>query len=151
MATIYFEDIDEGTVWWGGGVVVDREEMLDYARKNDPWPFHVDDEAAKRAPFGGLIASGGYTITLWYRSMIPVWHGQDSGAFLGGVDWQLRFVNPVRPGDRLRNKWTLLEKRPSSNPGRGIWKPLNEMMNQNEEVVLSIKEVLLMATRPQDS
>jgi acyl dehydratase len=67
MATGYFEDLVEGQEFVGDEVAVDKDEMLEYARKNDPWPFHVDEEAAKESPFGGLIASGGYAISLYYR------------------------------------------------------------------------------------
>lgn len=64
MQIIYFEDLKEGDVLWGDEVRVDREEMMAYNLRNDPWPIHVHDEAAARSPFGGVIASGGYTITL---------------------------------------------------------------------------------------
>ena len=90
--------------------------MLQYALKNDPSPFHVDEEAAKNSPYGGLIASGGYTVTLWYRSQIPI---LAKVAFLGGSEWHIKLPLPVRPRDTLRTEITLMGKRPSSKPGRG--------------------------------
>ena len=70
MRTVYFEDLDVGSVHLGQQCVCDRDEMLDFGRRNDPWPFHVDEVAAARSQFGGVIASGGYIITLWYRSLL---------------------------------------------------------------------------------
>jgi acyl dehydratase len=67
MGMMYFEDLNVGDSWTSAEHTVDHEEMLVYGRTNDPWPFHADPEAASRSPFGGLIASGGYTITLMYR------------------------------------------------------------------------------------
>jgi len=67
MKVIYFEDLNVGDSWTTTEHLVDREEMLAYNRAYDPWPFHVDAEAASKSPFGGLIASGGYTISLMYR------------------------------------------------------------------------------------
>ena len=79
----HFEDLEHGAVFWGDECEVDKEEMLQYALKNDPLPFHTDEEAAKASPYGGLIASGGYTVTLWYRSCIRLFADM---AFLGGFD-----------------------------------------------------------------
>ena len=99
MKIVYFEDLDGGQVFLGNEVLVDREEMIEYARKNDPWPFHVDDEAGTRSPFGGLIASGGYTISLFYRlGHMPHNTPDSKWAFLGGFDWHVSFPRPVRRG-----------------------------------------------------
>jgi acyl dehydratase len=123
--------------------------MLAYGRANDPWPIHVDPEAAIRSPYGGLIASGGYTITLMYRLSHEIVNQPDRRwAFLGGFDWNLKFVEPVRSGDRLHERITILEKRTSSKPGRGIFKNLIEVINDRGGVVLSIESTALMATRP---
>lgn len=147
---VYWEDLDVGHVEWGTEVVVSKNEMLDYARKYDPWPFHVDEEAAARTPFGGLIASGGYTISLFYLSGQGVWNYEGRPwAFLGGFDWKLNFLLPVRARDRLRLKWTLKEKRPSSKPSRGHWLGFSELINQDDKASLSIEAMFLMATRPE--
>ena len=103
MKKLYFEDLDEGSLHWGEECIVDKDEMLEYNRKNDPWPIHVDEEAAAQSPFGSIIASGGYTITLLYRLTHTIYNRPEAPwAFLGGFDWHVRFPLPVRPGDRLR-------------------------------------------------
>jgi acyl dehydratase len=68
-------------------------------------------------------------------------------AFLGGFDWQLKFLEPVRAGDRLHERVTIIEKRPSSKPGRGIIKDRVEVVNDRNNVVLSIEATVLLATR----
>ena len=74
MPTVYFEDLEIGSVHLGGECVCDREEMLEFGRRNDPWPFHVDEAAAARSPFGGIVASGGYIVTLWYRMLVEIYN-----------------------------------------------------------------------------
>lgn len=149
MATaVYFDDLKIGDVFWGDPVDVDPDEMLAYSQQNDPWPFHVDEEAAKSSPFGGLIASGGFTISLMYRSLIGAYNSPEARwEFLGGFDWQLKFVQPVRPGDRLRTRLTIDKLTPSRKGGRGILNATIESLNQDEAVVLSNEIVCLLATR----
>jgi acyl dehydratase len=149
MATVYFEDLIEGQEFVGGEVMVDKDEMLEYARKNDPWPFHVDEEAAQASSFGGLIASGGYAISLYYRLGHLLHNTADSTwAFLGGFDWHVSFPRPIRPGDRLHRKTVVRSKRLSSKPGRGIVESVGTLLNQNGEEVLRIEVASLIATRP---
>ena len=150
MGMIYFEDLNVGDSWTSAEYTVDHEEMLAYGRKNDPWPFHANPEAASRSPFGGLIASGGYTITLMYRLSHEIANQPDRvWALLGGFDWHVKFVEPVRSGDRLHERITILEKRTSGKPGRGIVKNLIEVINDQQRVALSIESTVLIATRPQ--
>jgi acyl dehydratase len=150
MGMMYFEDLNVGDSWTSAGYTVDHEEMLAYNRTNDPWPIHVNSEAAARWPFGGLIASGGYTITLMYRLSHEIVNRPDRiWAFLGGFDWHVKFVEPVRSGDRLHERITILEKRLSSKPGRGLVKHLIEVINDRERVVLSIESTILIATNSQ--
>ena len=150
MKKVYYEDLKEGSVHWGGECIVDKDEMLDYNRKNDPWPFHVDEEAAAQSPFGGLIASGAYTITLGCRLMHTIYNRPEAPwALLGGFDWHVQFPLPVRPGDRLRIKVTILSKRPSSKPGRGVVTLKMEGLNQNDQVVSIVENTVLLATQPE--
>jgi acyl dehydratase len=150
MGMMYFEDLSVGDTWLSSECTVDHEEMLAYARTNDPWPIHVDQEAAAKSPFAGLIASGGYTISLFYRLSHEIVNRPDRRwAFLGGFDWHVKFLEPVRAGDRLHERITILEKRSSSKPGRGIVKQFIEVINDRERVVLSIESTALLATRPQ--
>jgi acyl dehydratase len=147
---VYFEDLKEGEQYWGSEGVVDKAEMLEYAQKNDPWPFHVDEEAARAGVFGGLIASGGYTITLVYRSLTHVYNTVDTAwAFQGGFEWpNVKFLLPIRPGDRLRARITIQRKRTTSKPGRGVVTALTEAVTQGGAVAYSNEVVFLMATRP---
>jgi acyl dehydratase len=148
MGMTYFEDLSVGDNWTSSEHTVDHEEMLAYGRANDPWPFHADPKAAARSPYGGLIASGGYTITLMYRLGHEIINQPNRRwAFLGGFDWHLKFAQPVRAGDRLRERITILEMRASSKPGRGIFKNLIELINDRGSVVLSIESIAMMATR----
>ena len=149
MEIIYFEDLKEGDVFWGDEVAVNFDEMLSYSQLNDPWPIHVDEEEAKRSPYGGIIASGGYTITLMYRSLLGIYNNSATQwAFLGGLDWKLNFTNPVRPGDCLRSKMTIHGARSSSKEWRGVLNSTTEMVNQNGETALSVDVVSFLATRP---
>ena len=149
MGTMYFEDLNVGDSWTSAEHRVDHEEMLVYNRTNDPWPIHIDPAEAARSPFGGLIASGGYTISLMYRLSHQIVNQPDRAwAFLGGFDWHVKFVEPVRSGDRLHERITILEKRLSSKPGRGLVKHLIEVMNDRKHVALSIESTILIATSP---
>ena len=67
MNKVHYEDLDEESVYWGEECIVDKDKMLEYNLKNDPWPIHVDKELDAQSQFAGIIASGGYTITLLYR------------------------------------------------------------------------------------
>ncbi len=150
MDLIYFDDLEVGDSWTSSEYAVDHEEMLAYGRTNDPWPIHVNPEAAAKSPFGGLIASGGYTISLMYRLSHEIVNQPDrTWAFLGGFDWHVKFLEPVRSGDLLHERITILEKRLSSKPGRGLVKDLIELINDKKRVVLSIESTFLLATRAQ--
>jgi len=93
---------------------------------------------------------GGYTITLMYRLSHEIVNRPDrTWAFLGGFDWHVKFLEPVRSGDRLHERITILEKRLSSKPGRGIVKHLIEVINDRKRVVLSIESTMLIATSSQ--
>jgi acyl dehydratase len=145
---VTFEDLAEGSVFWGPEVVADAGEMLTYAMKYDPWPFHVDVEAAKQTPFGGLIASAGYTFSLWCQSFHSVCRTQDTEwAFLGGYELHIKLLQPVRPGDRLRLKLTIGGKRPSSRGARGHVESVHVLTRQDDTPVFSVELALLMATR----
>ena len=144
MGNIYWEDLEEGAVYWGDTVVVDPDEMLEYALKNDPQPIHLDEAAARATPFGGIIASAGYTVTLWYRSAIPI---LSKLAFLGGFEWHIKLPAPVRPNDLLRVRMRIKNTKPSSKPGRGYVTVEQEILNQDEVVVFSCEVTWMLASR----
>lgn len=146
---VYFEDLAIGDSFESEEVTVDRDEMLAYNRKNDPWPFHVDEAAAARTPYGSLIASGGYTITLMYRLGHRIYNVPGRRwLVLGASQWQLRFPAPVRVGDRLRLRLTVQGKRESSRPERGHFDLLYELVNQAGDTALSVLVAGLIARHP---
>ena len=148
MPTVYFEDLEVGSVHLGGECVCDGREMLEYARRNDPWPFHVDEAAAAVSPYGGIVASGGYIVTLWYRSLVEIYNTpRATWAFLGGLDWKLKFRAPVRATDTVRARVTVKDKRPWIKPDRGAATLFSEVLNQRSEVVCTVEVIALLATR----
>jgi acyl dehydratase len=145
---VYFEDLAIGDCFESEEVTVDKEEMLAYNRRNDPWPFHIDETSAAKNPYGSLIASGGYSITLMYRLGHQIYNVPGRRwAVLGASDWQLKFPAPVRSGDRLRLRVTIKSKRESSRPQRGHFDLLYELVNQAGEVALSVLVAGLIARR----
>ena len=149
---VYFEDINTGDVTGSPDitVTVDRDEMLDYNKHNDRWPIHLDPAAAKAAGFGDVIASGGYTLSLLLR-LFHLNRENTPGAnyaLIGGVDWKVKIQSAVQPQDVLHFKQTVVDKRASSKPGRGIMTVRDEVINQRGEVVMSFEAVNLVATRP---
>ena len=146
---VYFEDLAIGTSFLSEEVAVDNEEMLAYNRRNDPWPFHVDEASAAQNPYGSLIASGGYSITLMYRLGHQIYNVPGRRwAVLGASTWQLKFPAPVRSGDRVRLRITIKDKRESSRPERGHFDLLYELLNQGGDIALSVLVAGLIARRP---
>ena len=145
----YFEDYVVGDVHTFGSIAVEAEEIIAFAKRFDPQGFHIDPEAAKQTPFGGLIASGWHTAGLMMRLCVE--HYLTHVASLGspGLD-ELRWVKPVRPGDRLSVRVTVLKATPSkSKPDRGAVTSFIEVFNQAEEVVMTLKSVNIIARRQQ--
>ena len=146
---IYFEDLANGQSFMSTELTVDHEEMLAYNRLNDPWPFHVDEGTAAENPYGSLIASGGYTITLMYRLGHQIYNIPGRRwAVIGALDWHVKFPAPVRSGDQVRLRLTIKGKRESSRPERGHFNLLYELLNQEDNVVLSVLMAGLIARRP---
>ena len=146
----YFEDYLAGSVYEFGAIGVDQGEIVDFARRFDPQVFHIDPESAKETIYGGLIASGWHTVGLMMRLFCE--HFLSKVASLGspGVD-ELRWHKPVRPGDELSVRVTVLEtKRSRSKPDRGIVHSFIEVMNQNLDVVMSLKAVNFFYCRKGD-
>ena len=139
----YFEDYVPGSVHEFGSITVEQDEVIAFARRFDPQAFHMDPELAKNTIFGGLIASGWHTAGLMMRLFAD--HYLSKVASLGspGID-ELRWKVPVRPGDELSIRVTVLEaKRSRSKPDRGVVRSFVEVINQNREVVMSMKAINL--------
>jgi acyl dehydratase len=144
----YFEDYVPGTVHEFGSATVEESEIIDFAKRFDPQDFHTDPEAAARGPFAGLIASGWHTGALMMRMLVENYLSKASSLGSPGID-ELRWLRPVRPGDTLRLRATVLEsKRSQSKPDRGVVWTLTEVLNQNAEVVMSVKAMTLIRCRP---
>jgi len=137
MPEQYFEDFEPGQVVELGSVDVSEEEILEFARRYDPQTFHVDAEAAKGSVFGGLIASGWHTGALWMRLYVDAMLGA-SAQGSPGIE-ELRWLAPVRPGDTLLGRLTVLDATPSERrPDRGTIRIRGEMVNQDGVTVLSM-------------
>jgi acyl dehydratase len=145
----YFEDYVEGDVHSFGSIAVEADEVVSFARRFDPQSFHIDPDAAKRSAFGGLIASGWHTAGLMMRLFYD--HYLTHVASLGspGLD-ELRWIKPVRPGDRLSLRVTVLKAVPSkSKPDRGVVTSFIEVFNQDADAVMTLKVVNMISRRPE--
>ncbi|MBX9883370.1 MAG: MaoC family dehydratase [Novosphingobium sp.] len=144
----YYEDLVVGKVTKFGHYEVTREEVIDFASKYDPQPFHLDDAAAAATHFGRLSASGWHTAAMVMSMTVAnLTANRQAGLGSPGVD-ELRWIKPVYPGDTLRCENTLLEKRRSkTKPEMGIIKGQTHVYNQNDELVMSFKALGLVATR----
>jgi acyl dehydratase len=143
----YFEDYLPGAVYEYGGIAVTEAEIIDFARRYDPQAMHVDPEAAAQGNFGGLIASGWQTATIMMRLFVGGFLSKVASLGSPGID-ELRWTRPVRPGDVLRIRVTVLEAtRSRSRPDRGMVRTLVEVLNQNGEIVMSLKPMNLLRCR----
>jgi len=143
----YFEDYLPGSVFEYGEIRVEEAEIVEFARRYDPQLIHIDRDAAASGPFGGLIASGWHTATIMMRLLVDRFLPKAASLGSPGID-ELRWIRPVRPGDVLRLRVSILEARRSrSKPNRGMVRTLVEVLNQNAEVVMSLKPVNLIRCR----
>jgi acyl dehydratase len=144
----YFEDFVEGEVFQFGDRLVTAEEIIGFALQYDPQPFHTDPVAALDSSFGGLVASGWMTGAVMMRMMCDHFIAPAAAMGSPGLD-QLRWLKPVRPGDRLHARVTVLGLQPSrSKPDRGVLSLRQEALNQAGEVVMCIESRALMRCRP---
>ena len=145
----YFEDVEVGARASFGRYDVTREEVVDFASRYDPQPFHLSDEAAAATHFGRLSASGWHTCAMTMAMLVE--HLRETRqASLGspGID-ELRWLKPVYPGDTLRCESDVLEKRVSaSRPEMGITKSRMTVFNQDDVAVMRFVSNGLIATRP---
>lgn len=149
---IYYEDLEVGSRQSFGGYKVTREEVIEFASKYDPQPFHLDDEAAAKTHFGRLSASGWHTCAMTMAMMVEnMRENRQAGLGSPGID-NLRWKKPVYPGDTLRVETELLEKRRSSSrPEMGLFKSRAQVFNQNEEVVLEMTSNGMIEVRDPDA
>ncbi|HEV7138618.1 MAG TPA: MaoC/PaaZ C-terminal domain-containing protein [Steroidobacteraceae bacterium] len=146
----YFEDLIEGDERLSEARQVTEAELLEFARSYDPQYFHADPQAASRSVFGGLIASGIFTMAVWRQLDHRIC---GDVAWICGVGWDdVRFPKPVRPGDWLRARALCLSKRPSQkDPHRGVVVFEYTLLNQLSEAVFRCRSTNLVERRPAGS
>ncbi len=146
---IYFEDLVVGAEREFGSYEVTREEVIEFATKYDPQPFHLSDEAAAKTHFGRIAASGWHTAAMTMAVIArAVVDEEQAGLGSPGVD-ELRWLKPVYPGDTLTVRGEILEKTPSrSKPEIGSFRTATVVTNQHGEPVMKFTSIVLMRRRP---
>ncbi len=145
---LFWEDFLVGHVREFSGLTVQRDDIVDFASRYDPQPFHLDEAAARKTPFGGLVASGWHTCALAMRMMCDGYLHEAASLGSPGVD-NLRWAAPVRPGDTLRLRLTVLAARPmKSKPDIGLVESHWEVFNQNDQQVLEMTGWGMFRRRP---
>jgi len=143
----YWEDFPAGSVREFGGRTVSREEILEFAGRYDPQPFHLDEAAAKASLFGGLCASGWHTCAMTMRMMCDAYLNDSASLGSPGLE-QVRWTQPVYPGDTLHVCMTVLEARPmGSKPDVGLMRSRWSVRNQHGEPVLEMEGWGMMRRR----
>lgn len=145
---IYFEDLEVGTTAAFGRYAVTREEVIEFASKYDPQPFHLSDEAAAQTHFGRISASGWHTCAMVMRMLVDnITERKQAGLGSPGLD-ELRWLRPVYPGDVLRVETELLGKQQSrSRPEMGSFQSVVRVFNQDDVVVCTMKSIGLIRVR----
>jgi acyl dehydratase len=144
----YLEDYPEGAVYEYGYASVTADEIVEFARRFDPQPMHVDPEWAATGPFGGLIASGWHTAGIFMRLYADHYLSRVASLASPGID-EVRWPSPLRPGDKLWIRTTVLETRRSrSKPDRGLVRTHGEMFAGDRRVLALTALNFLKARRP---
>src|SRR5690349_188238 len=145
----YFEDLEVGAQTNFGSYEVTREEVLEFARKYDPQPFHLSDEAAAKTHFGRLAASGWHTCAMAMAVIARhVVDEEQAGLGSPGID-ELRWLKPVYPGDTLHVRGEIVEKTPSrSRPHMGSFRTETIVTNQDDQPVMTFTSIVLIRRRP---
>ncbi|MEM7300772.1 MAG: MaoC family dehydratase [Pseudomonadota bacterium] len=143
----YFEDFVEGEVISSGPYPVSKEEIIAFASEFDPQPFHLDEEAAKLSPLGGLAASGWHTCSIFMRMMCDGFLKNTASQGSPGVE-NVKWHRPVRPGDVLIGSSTVLSKSTSkSRPDLGFIRLSHEVQNHKGETVMTLENTGMMGVR----
>ncbi len=146
--TLYWEDFEVGETVAIGSHTFTPDEMIDFARKFDPQPFHIDPVAAKDSYFGGLIASGWHTCAVAMRLLCDNYINRSASLGSPGIE-NVRWLKPVHAGDTISYRRVVLEARPSSSrPGMGLLKSRTEAVNQRGEMVMTFEGWGMFGRRP---
>lgn len=145
---LYWEDFEVGSERNFGSHVVTEQEVLAFGREFDPQPFHIDAAAAAASPFAGLVASGWQTGGWCMRMLVDNLLNDSTSMGSPGLE-SLRWKHPVRPGDRLRVRGTVLARRASrSRPEMGLVKSEFAVYNQNDTCVMTMLTTIMFGRRP---
>jgi acyl dehydratase len=149
---IYFEDLEIGAETDFGTYDVTREEVLEFARKYDPQPFHLSDEEAAKTHFGRLAASGWHTTAMTMAVIARKVTGErQAGLGSPGID-ELRWLKPVYPGDTLHVRGKIIDKTPSrSRPDIGSFRTETTVTNQDSVPVMRFTSIVLIRRRPAEA
>ncbi len=143
-----FEDFEVGSVIACGSRTVTADEIVAFARQFDSQPFHVDEEAGRRSIYGSLIASGWHTASMAMKLACDTYLVGSASAGSPGVD-QIRWINPVRPGDTITVEIETVETRPSqSKPDRGVVVSEWRVSNQHGQPVMRMRGMGMFLRRP---
>jgi len=148
-APIYFEDLAVGQMFTTGSLRISTDEIKEFARRYDPQPFHLDEDAAKATMFGGLAASGWHSAALLMRLIVESGPPLAGGVIGSGID-ELRWLRPVRPNDELHAELEVLELRPSaSRPTQGRVRMKNMLVAADGVPVMSMIANITVPRRAQ--
>lgn len=149
MPVRYFEDFTAGETFALGSHTVTEERIIAFAKEFDPQPFHLDDARARDSIYGGLIASGWHTAAIFMRMFVDGVLNDAASMGSPGID-ELRWLKPVRPGDTLRGRGTVVALVPSTRRSdRGTVRSTFELLNDRNEVVLRMTGNNIIARRPE--
>ncbi len=148
MTRRYLEDLQVGETWTSEAETIQTEDVIDFGRKFDPQPFHTDPEAARASLFGGLIASGWQLAALSMKLCVKARLFGETPIVGVGVD-EMRWLQPVRPGDTVHVKRELVEIQTNpETPKRGVAKARLDLINQRGEVVMRLYGLTSVPRRP---
>ncbi len=148
MKALYFDDFQTGDRFASGGLTVTERAILDFARIYDQQPFHIDTNAARDSPFGGLIASGIHTVTLSMALFFGLDIVQSAGLGSPGIDG-IRWHHPLRPGDTIRITAEVTKlHRSRSRLDRGLIWMHHETINQSDMVIMTAQVMHMLRRRP---
>jgi acyl dehydratase len=141
---LYFEDVEVGSARTSGAFELTEDAVIQFAREWDPQPFHVDEEAARASPFGGLTASACHIFSIAGKLLSEM----EPMAVIAAARHELDLLRPARPGDKLTLTVGCAEKRPSrTKPDRGTVRLESELKTPDEQVTARLTSTLVLARR----
>ena len=150
MQILYFEDFYVGRKFESPAVTVSESEMLDFAGRFDPQPFHLDKAAAERTQFGGLIASGFHTLSVSFGLFFRLRVVEHANLGSPGLE-EVRWLKPMRPGDSVHITAEVTALRPSqSKPDRGVVWMRHDTYNQHGELIMTVNCMHMLCRRGTD-